>query len=70
MKSIETRLQCLEARFKRDPLMLLCSDGVVRTACNAIADGIAWCRVVSGSDLFDLDMMLAEIRNKAKYMEE
>ena len=70
MKSIEERLHNLEIRYRRDPLMLSCSDGVIRTVREAIAAGVGWCRVVGGSDLFDLDMMLAEIRNKAKYMEE
>lgn len=66
MKSIADRLAALEERYKRDPMMVLCPDGEVRSVREVVAAGMGWCRVVAGSDLDDLGLLLDELKRRAE----
>lgn len=66
MKSIHERLSALEERMKVDPLIVLLADGTTCTARECVANGWGWCRVVGGSDLKDLELLLNTIREKAE----
>ena len=70
MKNIDNRLTMLEKTLTPDPMMVLSEfpDGttVVVTVDDMIARGGGFCKVISGSDLTDLDRILATIPGDAR----
>ena len=66
MKSILQRIIRIESQMKRDPLILLMMDGSTMSARDAVAQGCEWQRVISGSDLRDLDLLLKTLKEIAE----
>ena len=69
MKSFLARLAALEASRRQDPLIILCEDVDGNTARMTVTEmlnaGRGFIRVVGGSRLSDLDMLLAAFHEKA-----
>lgn len=69
MRDILTRIELLEASRRQDPLIILCEDVDGNTARMTVTEmlnaGRGFIRVVGGSRLSDLDMLLAAFHEKA-----
>lgn len=70
MRDIQTRLELLEASRRQDPLILLCVDSEGNQKKMSVSemlqsDNFGFVRVVGGSRLSDLDLLLAAFREKA-----
>ena len=69
MRDILTRLELLEASRRQDPLILLCEDDngntEKMTVQQMLDSGCGFVKVVRGSRLSDLDMLLAAFHEKA-----
>ena len=70
MKNIDNRLTMLEKTLTPDPMMVLSEfpDGTteVVTVDDMIARGGGFCKVISGSDMNDLDKILSTIAGGAE----
>ena len=69
MRDILTRIELLEASRRQDPLILLCEDDNGNAARMTVTEmlnaGRGFVRVVGGSSLKDLDMLLAAFHERA-----
>jgi hypothetical protein len=69
VRDILTRLELLEANKRQDPLILLCEDDNGNAARMTVTEmlnaGRGFVRVVGGSSLKDLDMLLAAFHERA-----
>jgi hypothetical protein len=68
--NLNTRIDALERLHKRDRMRILCKlpDGkeIVCGAPEMLEKGGRFCKLISGSDLIDFDLILSQFKSKAE----